>query len=68
MSGKMRSYLLHLELDGTSDLISLADHGLVVGKKGWEFTSLVQTGSKDPGDLFDQRIGGEESIVLLGYK
>merc|ERR1711894_573502 len=66
-SGKLctETHLLHLELDGGLDLIDLRGHGLSVGEDGGEFTSLVQTGSQDTGNLLDQGIRGEETIVLL---
>merc|ERR1712142_60171 len=37
-----------------------------MGQHSWEFTSLVQTWTQKTWDLLDQRLGSEESIVLLG--
>ena len=58
-------YLLHLELDGAAELISLNLHVLAVSDLGGELSHLVQTGSKKTWDLLDQGIGSQESIVLL---
>ena len=62
------TYLLHLELDGGSDLINLSDHGFRVCQHGGEFTRLVQTGSEDTGDGLDDGVGSEEGIVFLSCK
>lgn len=51
-----RAYLLHLELDGGLDLIDLGQEVLIVGKQRGELASLVQPGSKDTWDLFNQRL------------
>jgi len=58
--------LLELELDGGTDLISLVANVVGVGDGGGELSGLVETRSQETGDLLDQGLGGEESIVLLG--
>jgi len=58
--------LLHLELDGGGQVEDLSLHVVVVGQEGGELASLVQTGSQQTRDLLDQRLGSQESIVLLG--
>lgn len=62
----MLTYLLHLELDGGSDVLHLALHALVVGDGGGELAGLGQTGAQDTGDQLDQGLGRQKSIVLLG--
>lgn len=57
---------LHLELDGSLDFIDLLGHGLGVSEKTWEFTGLVETGAEQTWNLLDERLGGEEGVVLLG--
>ena len=59
-------YLFHLEFDGALQIVDLFDDVVTVSQQGRELASLVQTGSQKPGDLFDQRFGCKESIVLLG--
>ena len=68
MVGTGRAYLLHLELDGGLDLIDLGVEVLVVGEQRGELAGLVQPGSKNTWDLFNQRLRSQESIVLLGWK
>lgn len=58
--------LLHLELDGGLDLIDLGVHRFAVRQQTGELASLVQTGTQQTGNLLDQRLGGEEGVVLLG--
>lgn len=58
--------LLHLELDGGLHLIDLGVHRFAVGQQTGELTGLVQTGTQETGNLLDERLGGEESVVLLG--
>jgi len=58
--------LLKLELDGGTDLVGLLTDVIGVGDGGGELTGLVKTGSEKTGNLLDQNLGGEESIVLLG--
>lgn len=58
--------LLHLELDLTLELEDLGLHVIRVGERGRELTSLVETGAEELGDLTEEGLGGEESVVLLG--
>jgi len=58
--------LLQLELDGGTDLISLITDVIGVGDGGGELSGLVETGSEKTGNLLDEGLGSEESIVLLG--
>jgi len=58
--------LLHLELDSRLDLVDLFLHVLSTGKKGWELTSLGETGSEKTRDLLDHVVGSKEEIVSLG--
>lgn len=58
--------LLKLELDGGTDLVSLVTDVIGVGDGGGELTGLVETRSQKTGNLLDQGLGSEESIVLLG--
>ena len=59
-------YLLHLELDGALEVVDLLLHVVSVGEEGRELASLVETGSQQTGDLLDERLGGQEGVVLLG--
>lgn len=58
--------LLKLELDGALDLGDLLAEVVRVGDGGGELTGLGETGAEQTGDLLDQGLGSEESIVLLG--
>ena len=58
--------LLHLELDLTLELEDLGLHVIRVGERGRELTSLVETGTKELGDLTEEGLRSEESVVLLG--
>jgi len=58
--------LLKLELDGGTELISLDGKVIVVGDGGRELANLVETGTEKTGDLLDESLRGNESIVLLG--
>lgn len=58
--------LLELELDGGTDLVGLLADVVGVGDGGGELTGLVETRSQKTGNLLDQGLGSEESIVLLG--
>ncbi len=62
----LETYLLHLELDGSLDFIDLGHHGFLVREKTREFTSLVKTRTQETGDLLNQSLRREESIILLG--
>jgi len=57
-------HLLQLELDGAAKLVDLGQQVLRVGEEGGELVHLVQTGDKT-GDLTDDDLRGEESIILL---
>ena len=59
------SYLLHLELDGALDLVDLAGHAVLVSQQTGELAGLVQTRAQDTRNLLDDRLGGQESVVLL---
>lgn len=59
------NYLLHLELNGSFDLIDFLRHGLLMGEKTRELAGFVQTGTQKTGDLFDESVRGQESVVLL---
>jgi hypothetical protein len=58
--------LLELELDGALDVGDLGGEVLSVGDGGGELSSLGKTGSQKTGDLLDQLLGSDESIVLAG--
>lgn len=58
-------HLLHLELDGGLDLVDLLGHRLAVRQQTGELAGLVQSGAQQPGNLLDQRLGGQEGVVLL---
>ena len=60
------SYLLHLELDGRLHFVHLVFHGLTVAEDCGKLSGLRQPRTKNLGDLLDQGIGCEESIVSLG--
>lgn len=57
--------LLHLELDGGLDLVNLLGHRLGVSQQTGELAGLVQSGAQQTGNLLDQRLGGQEGVVLL---
>jgi len=58
--------LLELKLDGGLQLLDLGDHVVAVSDHRWEFTGFVQARSQNTGNLLDESIGGQESVVLLG--
>jgi len=58
--------LLQLELDGGSDLVDLVGKIFGVRHRRREFTSLRETGSEKTGNLLDEGLRGEESVILLG--
>lgn len=60
------SNLLHLEFDGSADLVRLALERLSVGDNGRELSGLVKSWTEDTWDLLDQGLGGDKSIVALG--
>lgn len=59
------TYFLHLELDSCLHFVDLLDHGLGVSQETRELTGLVQTWAQQSWNLLDERLGGEESVVLL---
>ena len=61
------AYLLHLEFDGGFDLVHLGIHVLIVGEQRGELAGLVQSRAQDTRDLLDQRLRGQEGVVLLGW-
>lgn len=62
---KQGAHLLHLEFDSRLDLVHLGHHVLIVSEQGGELASLVQPRAQDTRDLLDQRLRGQEGIVLL---
>ena len=58
--------LFQLELDGSLELSDLLFQVLGVGDRRGEFTSLGETRTQDTGNLLDQSLGSQESIVFLG--
>jgi len=58
--------LLHLELDGGLEVEALRVNVIGVGDQGGELAGLVESRSKEPGDLLDQGVRAEEGIVGLG--
>lgn len=58
--------LLELELDGGLDIGDLGGEILSVGDWGWELAGLGETWTEETGDLLDELLRGEESVVLLG--
>jgi hypothetical protein len=59
--------LLQLELDGRLKLLNLGLDIITVRDGGGEHTHLVKLGTKETRDLTDQRVRGNEAIVLVGY-
>ncbi len=65
--GRVRiNYLLHLELDGGLQVVDLVVHVVTVGEQSRELASLVKTGTKQTGNLLDERLGSKEGVVLVG--
>jgi hypothetical protein len=58
--------LLKLPLDGTSHISDLLSEGLVVSHGLREETDSVKMVTANLGDLSDNRVRGEEELVLLG--
>jgi hypothetical protein len=56
--------LLELELDGALDLGDLGGEIFVVRDGRWELAGLGETWTKETRDLLDERVGGDEGIVL----
>jgi len=59
-------HLLHLELDGSANFLSLLLHAFAGGDDGREFTGLVKSWAQKTRDLLDQGVGSEVLVVLLG--
>lgn len=57
-------HLLQLELDGRLDLGDLVGEVLSVRDGRGELSGLGETRAEETGDLLDERIGGDERIVL----
>jgi len=57
---------LHLELDGTLDLINLVHHGFRVGEEERELPRLVETGPKESWNLLDKSLTCQKGVILLG--
>jgi hypothetical protein len=58
--------LLHLELDGSLDLVALGLERIVGTAKGRELASLIETGAEKTGDLLDEGVRSDEGVVLGG--
>lgn len=56
--------LLELELDGALDLVDTSGKIIGVRNGGRELSGLGQTRTQETGDLLDQSLGSDESIVL----
>ena len=65
-SNSQAENLLKLELDGRSDLSNLGNKVLIVRNRGRELTSLGKLGTQETGNLLDESLGSNESVVLLG--
>lgn len=58
--------LLKLPLDGSSNISDLLSEGLVMGHGLGEETDSVKMVTANLGDLSDNRVRGEEELILLG--
>ncbi|GMT00836.1 hypothetical protein PENTCL1PPCAC_23010, partial [Pristionchus entomophagus] len=58
--------LLHLELDGSLDLVNLGVERVGMRDDGRELSGLVESRTENTRDLLDERLGSEEGIVALG--
>jgi len=58
-------HLLKLELDGTLQLLHLADHIVRVSDHRWKLAGFVQSGSQNTGNLLDERVRRHERVVFL---
>jgi len=58
--------LLQLELHHSLGLHHLGLQGFLVGHKSRKLSGLVQTRAEQPGNLLNNRLGCEKSVVLLG--
>merc|ERR1719367_1460404 len=59
-------YLFHLKLDCALQVVNLGLDIILMSQERWKFTSLVKTRSQQSRDLFNQRFGSHEGIVLFG--
>lgn len=59
-------HLFKLELDCSLQLVHLFLQVISVRNGGGEFTSLVETGTQETGNLLNEGFRSKESIVLLG--
>jgi hypothetical protein len=57
-------HLLQLELDGGLDLGDLVGEVLSVGDGRGELSGLGETGAEETGNLLDEGVRGDESVVL----
>ena len=57
-------HLLQLELNGGLDLSDLVGEVLSMGDGRGELAGLGETGTKETGNLLDEGVGGDESVVL----
>ena len=58
-------HLFQLELDGGTELVGLVSQIVLMSDGGGEFAGLVQTRTQKTRQQLDQRIGGNECIILL---
>merc|ERR1712142_338986 len=58
--------LLHLELDGSLDVIDFVHHLVPMSYHGWELAGFVETRSQKTRDLFDQGVRSNKTIISLG--
>jgi len=59
-------HLLKLELDGSLQLLHLADHIVRVSDHRRKLAGFVQSGSQNTGNLLDERVRRHERVVFLG--
>lgn len=59
--------LFELELDGGTEFLDFLVDVVRVGDGGGELAGLGETGTEKTGDLLDESLGSEESIVLFGH-
>ena len=64
--GSEAGNFLKLPLDGGTDVLDLAEKGLVVGDDLGEHLDSVQNGSNDDWHLFQDGVGSDEEGILLG--
>jgi len=59
-------HLLKLELDGSLQLLHLADHIVRVSDHRRKLAGFVQSGPQNTGNLLDERVRRHERVVFLG--